>query len=157
MLPFSWRGQIVLPPKAGDDPERVLDRLQAALVEYRAWSVRREPGTVNFDGAMFRFVSSRNPLVSITWGRLEVARGREGLEVRCHISFSFLVFFATVAFVPFAIWLFVTAGSDIVVEPFVVSTIAWVLFVVGNIAIALARFPRFVLRWSIGEDTATQS
>jgi hypothetical protein len=153
MLPLSWRGRIVLPPAAGDDPERVLDRLVVALTEHRAREVRREPKVVTFEGSMFRFVSNWNPLVTISFGRLEVERGSEGLEVRYHITFEFVVAFATFAVAFLVVWLHFLPGPDTWEVRYAFPLVVWMFLVGGSVAIDLVRFPAFVRRWSAGEGT----
>ncbi len=156
MLPFDWRGRIALPPKAGDDPECVLDRLEAGLIELRAGHVRRKPGAITFEGGPFRWVSSWNLLGPISWGRLDVERGPEGLEVRYHITFTEVVAFVTFAAVFMAVTFSRMAGPDEWEVRYVIPVVAWVWLVGGNIVITLVRFPDFVHRWSVDEGTGTQ-
>jgi hypothetical protein len=155
MLPLSWQGRVALPPEAGDDPERVLDRLEAALVGARARALRRERGAVAFEGGSFRLVSNWNLLAPISFGRLDVERGPEGIEVRYHITFEEVVAFATLGCVFMAVTLFfLTPGPDMGAVPYVVPVVGWAWLVGGNIAVTLVRFPAFVHRVSVGaEDT----
>jgi hypothetical protein len=158
MLPFSWRGRVALPLAAGDDPEQILDRFTAALAEQRAREVRRESGAVTFwAGALFRLVPSWNLLGPITWGRLDVERGPEGIEVRYHITFTELVTFVTCGVVFMTVTFFRMTGPEMWEVRYVFPVVAWAWLVGGNIATTLGRFPAFVRRWGIGEDTGARA
>ncbi|WP_162668017.1 hypothetical protein [Gemmata massiliana] len=132
-----------------------MGRLVSALGEVRATGVRRAPGAVAFKGGPFRWVSSRNVLIPISRGRVEIVRGSHGLEAYYQLSFVGIV-------APILVGLGFMIGFTIVEillddeiefrpEVSVALMVGIVLIMAFRLRIAIDQFSTFVKRVAFAE------
>jgi hypothetical protein len=146
MLPASWSGHVALAPAVGGEPEVVLDRLVAALLEQKAKGLQRKAGSVTFTGGVLRLVWSWNILVPISEGRVEAVRGPRGVELHYRIAFTEVVVIGTFFVGLAACFMNFGPGPDDWVVRFIVPVVMWLFVVGGNVALALVEFPTFLRR-----------
>ena len=147
---LSLSDGVALPQSAGNDPDRVLDRLAVALCAH-AVEVRREPDAVIFIGGFFRLMRGSNPLFPVGWARIEATRGRTGVVVRYKLSFTeFVVVISSMA----VIAMIGMIGMDSEIWPKLVFFVFSVWAVLGgaNIALTLISFPAFIRRVATQPD-----
>ena len=92
-LPLSAYGSLEFQPQHFTNPEKLMAAFEAALRDQSPSAISRSPDGISFHGGMFRFVTNRNQLVSITSGSIRFTFADDRVYIDYGITFTQAVAF----------------------------------------------------------------
>jgi hypothetical protein len=143
-------------PIGGDPAENlrtVLAQIQSGLVELHAETVQQVGNRITFSAGFLSFKRwvGRNPLLWITSGEIQLEPSGDFLMLDYRLSFSQLLIASTAC----VLWFVVTSGKRIhatgqpLTNVLLLSAIMWLLLCVGNAAVAMFRFSKFLRQFPL--------
>lgn len=158
-FPFTWRGEVLIPQRRSVTRlrrEEALDRLAAGLERERPRTLVRHLDHLDFQGGVFRWVSSWNLLLPVDRGWVAVTDAAEGLRVTYELSYRQLFVIVTAMVGIFLAPAVLTVRLTPPLGKVLLIAGAWAWLFGGNFFTTAVRFPRFIRR-AIGVDPPNAS
>ena len=93
-FPLSAYGSIEFQLQHYTNPEKLMAAVEAALRDQSPSAISRSPDGISFHGSMFRFVTSRDQLLSITSGSIRFSFSDDRMHIDYGITFTRLLAFS---------------------------------------------------------------
>ena len=87
-FPLSAYGSLEFQLPHHSNPEKLIAAVEASLRDQSPSAISRSPDGISFHGSMFRFVTSRNQLVSITSGLIRFSFTEDRMHLDYGITFT---------------------------------------------------------------------
>jgi hypothetical protein len=92
-FPLSAYGSLEFQLPHHSNPEKLIAAVEASLRDQSPSAISRSPDGISFHGSMFRFVTSRDQLVSITSGLIRFSFTEDRMHLDYGITFTQAVVF----------------------------------------------------------------
>jgi hypothetical protein len=141
-FPISLSGEAAVRDVTVD---QAIGRLERALANADARALRREGSALQFQGGIFRLVSSWNVLGPISDGVLQFSPSADGVKVSYRVMFGQMLVVVTLM-ATFVGAFMATAPYATVGSGLGVPALMWAWLFGGNFALARWRWPAFLAR-----------